>query len=95
VVDLAERLIAAANGRTDWIGRLLREAAQAIEARRAETTGSACESAVGETDVSDQALFNDICDNMAEVLKPLPSELPNALGAAGTRATESGEGDEA
>jgi hypothetical protein len=75
VVDLAERLIAAANGRTDWIGRLLREAAQAIEARRAATgTGAVHESAVGETDASDAALLADICDNMAEVLKPLPGE---------------------
>jgi hypothetical protein len=69
--------------------------AQAIEARRAEATGSVHESAVGNADASDAALLADICDNMAEVLKPLPGELPNALGAAGTRATESGEGDEA
>jgi hypothetical protein len=48
--------------------------AQAIEARRAETTGSVHESAVGETDASDAALLADICDNMAEVLKPLPGE---------------------
>jgi hypothetical protein len=49
-----------------------KEPAQAIEARRAETTGSVHESAVGETDASDAALLADICDNMAEVLKPLP-----------------------
>src|SRR5690606_15237707 len=42
----------------------------------------------------DQALLADICDNMAEVLKPLPG-IPDAPGSAGTRATESGEGDEA
>jgi hypothetical protein len=74
---LAERLIAAANGRTDWIGQLLREAAQRIEAAAADETrsGSAVgESAVGETDASDAALLADICDNMAEVLKPLPGE---------------------
>jgi hypothetical protein len=57
---------------------LMREAAarlaQAIETRRAETTGSVHESAVGETDASDAALLADICDNMAEVLKPLPGE---------------------
>jgi len=49
--------------------------AQAIEARRAAGPGSACESAVGETDASDAALLADICDNMAEVLKSLPGEL--------------------
>jgi len=49
--------------------------AQAIEARRAAGTSSACESAVGEDDASDAALLADICDNMAEVLKPLPGEL--------------------
>jgi hypothetical protein len=92
VVDLAERLIAAANGRTDWIGRLLREAAQGIEAAAADETrsGPACESAVGETDASDAALLADIFDNMAEVLKPLPGELTNSSttqepGAANNR----------
>src|SRR5690606_12906907 len=48
---------------------------QAIEARRAAGTSSVHESAVGETDACDAALLADICDNMAEVLKPLPGEL--------------------
>ena len=43
--------------------------------------------------VPDAALLADICDNMAEVLKPLPG-IPDAPGQhAGTRATESGDGD--
>lgn len=43
----------------------------------------------------DEAILQDICDNMAEVLKPLP-EIPDAPGQhAGTRAIESDEGDEA
>jgi hypothetical protein len=76
----------------DWWDRQ----AQAIEAGTAETgPDSVHESAVGETDASDAALLADICDNMAEVLKPLPG-IPDAPGQhAGTRATESGEGDEA
>jgi hypothetical protein len=53
------------------------------------------DASVGDWRPSDAALLADICDNMAEVLKPLPGELPNALGDAGTRATESGDGDEA
>lgn len=43
----------------------------------------------------DQALFNDICDKMAEVVAALPG-IPDAPGQhAGTRATEPGDGDEA
>lgn len=49
--------------------------------------------AVSTDDLTDQALLADIFAKMEEVLKPLPGELPNALGDAGTRATESGDGD--
>jgi hypothetical protein len=93
--DLTLRLVAV--GWWDWHVSLLLawRQAQAIEAGTAEPgPGSVHESAVGETDASDAALLADICDNMAEVLKPLPG-IPDAPGNAGTRATESGEGDEA
>jgi hypothetical protein len=73
--DLTLRLVAV--GWWDWHVSLLLawRQAQAIEARRAEATGSVHGSAVGETDASDAALLADIFAKMEEVLKPLPGEL--------------------
>jgi hypothetical protein len=77
----------------DWCLRDFLDYAGAICGFGGDILGSATPAPAVSRD--DQALLADICDNMAEVLKPLPG-IPDAPGQhAGTRATESGDGDEA